>query len=421
MRQQHVLAAATILLSSTAVVSAQSQARNADGSIPQPSLALIHANVLDVRTGNIAMGSTVLVRAGKIESISTAAPPAGYQIIDLAGKFVLPGLIDAHTHLDNLAAARRALESGVTTVRSASVGSFRDVSIRELARSGIIAGPDMVAAGLFVTPNIGDDVLADPSLGNLVTGVDTAEKLRQLVRSDLAHGVDVIKTRGTERAGLPDTDPRQQTYTEEELRVIVDEAATKGVPVEAHAHGDEGSMAAVKAGVRSIEHGTYLSDATLALMKQKGTFLVPTYSTVVDLLEPGGDYDGPVLHMRALHMLPRLRETIQHARRIGVKIVTGGDTSYGPTSVTRISHEVTNFVDVGLTPLEALQSATIVAADCLKLDKRTGAIEPGLDADVIVVEHNPLEEIMTVQDPLLVVSNGRVALNRLIFEKSSAR
>ena len=118
-------------------------------------------------------------------------------------------------------------------------------------------------------------------------------------------------------------------------------------------------------------------------------------------------------------MLPRLRETIQNAIKLGVKIVAGADTGYGPTSVTRISHEVAAFVEMGMTPLQALQSATSVAADLLGMASRAGAIEPGLDADLIVVERNPLEQVRTLQDPLLIVSNGRVVLNRLTFGRQA--
>jgi len=189
------------------------------------------------------------------------------------------------------------------------------------------------------------------------------------------------------------------------------------VPVLAHAHGEEGARAAVNAGVRSIEHGTYLSEDTLRVMKEKGTFLVPTYSTLIDLVEPGGDYDNPVVHNRGLHMIPRARRMIQQAHAIGVTIVTGADSSYGPESTTRISHEVTNLVDIGLTPIEALRAATIDAARLFRIEKRTGSLRPGLEADVIAVEENPLEHIQTVQDVLLVISNGRVALTRLEFGK----
>ena len=385
--------------------------------LPQPDLALVRARVVNVTDGTIRSDVTVLVRRGRIESVGTGAAPSGVQVIDLAGKYLVPGLIDAHTHLDNLDAARRALETGATTVRSASVGSFRDVALRDLVRGGHVIGPDMVAAGIFVTPDIGEGALADTGLGPLMTGVRTPEQLRALVRVNLRHGVDVIKTRGTERAGTATTDPRQQVYTEAELRAVVEEAAKAGVPVEAHAHGDEGGYAAVKAGVRSIEHGTYLSDSTLALMKEKGTWLVPTFSTLYDLLEPGGDYDNPVTRARAMHMIPRAERTIRRAHQLGVKIVTGADADYGPQSITRVSHEVTRLAGLGLSPLEALQAATINAAELLGLADRTGRIAPGLEADLIAVEENPLENPVTLQDVLLVVSNGRVALDRLQFAR----
>ncbi len=396
----------------------RAQVRGADGTLPQPDLALTNANVVDVRTGAIRRGVTVLVRAGRIVSVGTGGVAAGITTVDLRGKYVVPGLMDAHTHLDNLASAKRALETGVTTVRSASVGSFRDVALRDMAKAGFIAGPDVLAAGLFVTPNLDDAVLADPSLGNLIAGVTTIDRLRQLVRVNAAHGVDVIKTRGTERAGRPETDPRQQVYTEAELRAVVDEAGLKNIPVLAHAHGDEGAYAAVKAGVRSIDHGTYLSDSTLALMKAKGTYLVPTYSTLVDLIEPGGDYDDPVTKARGLHMMPRMEVTFRKAHALGIKIVAGADVSYTPVSITRVSHEVANFVKLGMTPLEALQSATIGAAELFRIEKRTGAIEPGLEADLIVVEDNPLELVRTLQDVLFVMSNGRIAVDRLRFGKT---
>jgi imidazolonepropionase-like amidohydrolase len=274
----------------------------------------------------------------------------------------------------------------------------------------------MLAAGVFVTPTLGDTVLADPALVPLSGGVDTIDELRRLVQVNLSRGVDVIKTRGTERAGRPETDPRQQVYTEAELRAVVEEAAKKNVPVLCHAHGDEGALAAVTAGVRSIEHGTFMSDRTLAAMKEHGTFFVPTYSTLIDLVEPGGDYDDPVVHVRGKFMLPYLRRTIQKAHALGIPIVAGADSSYGPESVTRVAHEIVNFArDCDLSPLEALQSATLNAARLFGLEARTGALEPGLEADIVAVEENPLQNVDTVQDVLLVISNGRLALDRLTF------
>jgi imidazolonepropionase-like amidohydrolase len=383
------------------------------------SLALVNANVVNVRDGRVTAGATIVMRAGRIESVGTAAAPAGIRTLDLKGKYVLPGLIDAHTHAADFPSFRRALESGVTTVRSAGVSNYADVGFHQLVKSGAIAGPDVLTAGYHVRPQIAQEAfLSDPSYADLMSGVTTIEKMRRAVQMNLSHGVDWIKILATERAGTADTDPRKQVYTEEEIRAIVQEAAAKNVPVEAHAHGEEGAMAAVKAGVRSIEHGTYLSDTTLQLMKDRGTYLDPTYTTVIDLTEAGGDYDVPALRVRGEHMLPRLRDMIVRAHRMGVKIVTGSDTAYGPNSLTRIGQEVTHFVEMGFTPLQAIQSATLVNAELLRLEKSVGVVEPGYEADLIAVEQNPLEHVVTLQDPLLVISNGRVGLDRLDFGRA---
>jgi imidazolonepropionase-like amidohydrolase len=387
----------------------------------QAPTALVNANVVSVRDGTILPKATMVLRDGKIVSVGSAAAPSGLTVIDVRGRYVIPGLIDAHTHIANLRAARTALESGVTTVRSAGVAGYVDVGLRELAKKGAIPGPDVLAAGYHVRPQLAEEAfLSDPVLSPFMNGgVTTADAIRQVVRVNLSHGVDWIKTTSTERAGLPETDPRRQLYTDAEVKVMVEEAALKGIPVMAHAHGEEGALAAVQAGVRSIEHGTYLSEDALRLMAQKGTYLVPTYATVLDLVEPGGDYDNRDLQLRGRHMLPRLRETIQQAIKYGVRIVTGADTGYGPNSVTRISHEIEAFVELGMTPLQALQSATSSAADLLAMTSRVGAIEAGFEADLVVVERNPLEQVRTLHDPLLVVSNGRVVVNRLTFAKQA--
>lgn len=233
--------------------------------------ALTNGHLFDGTRDRLRENVTVLVSDGRIEAItdSDADIPEGYERVDLEGNYLMPGLVDAHTHISTLAQAARALDSGVTTVRTASVSAYQDVSMRELVRSGAIPGPDVVAAGVFVTPDLGETLLADPRLHVLSGGVNTDEELRLLVDINADRGVDVIKTRGTQRAGLPDTDPRQQVYSEHQLRVIVERAASHGLPVMVHAHGDEGARAAVLAGARSIEHGTYISDETLELMKER--------------------------------------------------------------------------------------------------------------------------------------------------------
>jgi len=413
-RSIQVALAALITLASTAPLAAQER---------QP-LYLINANVVDGVSGTIIRDATIVIEGTKITRIApTRSLPrsSAVRVIDLAGRWVAPGLIDAHTHIATLANAKRALFSGVTTVRSASVPAFQDVAMREQARAGQILAPDVLAAGVFVTPTLGETVLADQRLGALAGGVTTPEQLRALVRVNLDRGVDWIKTRGTERAGLPDTDPRKQVYDQAELRAIVEEAATKGIPVMAHAHGDEGAYAAVAAGAKSIEHGTFLSDSTLRLMKQKGAWFVPTLSTVVDLARPGGDYDDPVLTLRGEYMLPRLEQTIRNAHALGVRIAAGADTDYGAESLTRISHEVMRFRALGLSPVEALATATSGAAELLGIGARTGRMVEGFEADLIVLEGNPLEDASVLQDVLIVITDGRVVLNRTPFGRQGAR
>jgi len=379
-------------------------------------LALVNANVIDVRAGRVTPNATLVLRNGTIESVGAGRAPAGVRTLDLRGKYVLPGLIDAHTHAANFAAFQRALESGVTTVRSAGVSNYADIGFHKLVASGAAIGPDVLTSGYHVRPHLAEEAfLSDPQYADLMSGVTTIEKMRRAVQMNLAHGVDWIKILATERAGTADTDPRKHVYTEEEIRAIVEEAATKNVPVEAHAHGEEGARAAVRAGVRSIEHGTYLSDDTLQEMKQRGTYFDPTYTTVIDLAEAGDDYDVPALRISGQHMLARLRTTVEHAHRIGVKIVTGSDTQYGPNSLTRIGQEVAHFVEMGFTPLEAIQSATLVGAELLRRERSIGVVEPGFEADLIAVEQNPLQTPSTLEDPLLVISNGRVGLDRLNF------
>jgi len=413
-RSLRLILAALIALPGTAPLAAQER---------QP-LYLINANVVDGVSGTVVRDATIVIEGTKITRIApklSLPRGGGVRVIDLAGRWVAPGLIDAHTHIATLANAKRALFSGVTTVRSASVPAFQDVAMREQARAGQILAPDVLAAGVFVTPNLGETVLADKRLGALAGGVTTPEQLRALVRVNLDRGVDWIKTRGTERAGLPDTDPRKQVYDQAELRAIVEEAATKGIPVMAHAHGDEGAYAAVAAGAKSIEHGTFLSDSTLRLMKQKGAWFVPTLSTVVDLARPGGDYDDPVLALRGEYMLPRLEQTIRNAHALGVRIAAGADTDYGAESLTRISHEVMRFHALGLSPVEALATATSGAAELLGIGARTGRVAEGYEADLIVLEANPLDDPRVLQDVLIVITDGRVVLNRTPFGRQGAR
>lgn len=382
----------------------------------QAQTAFINANIVDPGTGLVTLNATLVVENGLITGLGAEVTiPENAAQFDLEGRWIVPGYIDAHAHIATVAGMGRALASGVTTARSANTPAYQDVTLREMVREGVLPGPEILAAGSFVTPSPGDRILGDPRLASLYRGINTDDELRQIVRVNVDRGVDWVKTRATERAGLPDTDPRKQVYTEAQLRVVVDEAARSGTPVLVHAHGDEGARAAVLAGARSVEHGTYLTDETLALMKERGTYLVPTYTIVQDLLQPGGDYDDPVLIIRAQHMLPNLERAIGAAVAIGVPIVASTDTGYGPGSIARVGTEMANFGRLGLSPLQALQSATTTAAELMGLEGRIGRIAIGYEADLVILSGNPLEDIRHVQDVLAVMSNGDLAVNRLPF------
>jgi imidazolonepropionase-like amidohydrolase len=376
--------------------------------------ALINANLFNGIDDKIFADVVVFVEDGKIAKISDADAPISskYTIVDLEGYLLMPGMFDVHTHISTLEQAQRALASGVTTVRNASVTAFQDVAIRELVRARRIPGPDVVAAGVYVTPDLGETVLADPRLSAIDGAVDTDEELRLLVDINADRGVDVIKTRGTQRAGLPNTDPRQQVYTERQLRVVVDAAAKHGMSVMVHAHGDEGARAAVLAGARSIEHGTYLSTETLTLMKERGTWFVPTWVTMNEMNEEQYDH---VLRLRGKTMVPQLEKAIREAHAMGVKIATGADNYYDNESINRISLEVERFVQLGMSNFEALQTATISSAELLKLEEQTGRIAQGYEADMILVPTNPLTNIEALQDVLIVMSNGQITLQRIPF------
>ena len=370
-------------------------------------IALTNANVLDGVSEQPIRQAAVLIRDGKIASVGARqAFPAGTTVIDLDGMWLVPGLIDAHVHLRDLAAARIALGSGVTTVRTGSSARFLDAGIRELNHVGIADLPDVVAAGYQVNRQLSELFFLDfPEMTDLMPGVRGPDNVRRLVRALAGHGVNVIKILATERGGLSQMDPRRRVFTDEELAAIVDEATRAGLPVMAHAHGDDGAAAAVRAGVRTIEHGTYLSDQTLALMKARGTCLVPTITTVT---RESGD---PIVAARARANVPLRRRLIARALQAGVTLAAGTDTEY--EDKYRLQDELAEFVDLGLTKSAALASATSGAAACLGIDRRTGSVKPGLEADLMVVDRSPLDDIDALRDPVVVVNNGKIAVNRI--------
>jgi imidazolonepropionase-like amidohydrolase len=384
-------------------------------SAADDSLVFIHANLIDGISNAPTLDATVVVAKGHIESIGHGPVPANRgAVVDLTGHWLLPGFVDAHVHVGNLADARRALRSGATTIGEAGVNHFADIGMRELNHKGAVDVPDVVAAGYHIRTHPADDYFIDfPQDIDLMSGVHGTEAVRRMVREMVSRGVNRIKVMATERAGTPETDPRIRIFNDEELAAIVEEANKTGLWVVAHAHGNEGAAAAVRAGVHSIEHGTYLSDDTLRLMKEKGVYLDPTITALVDMSDPEGEYDNPILQMRGKAMLPTGREMAARAWKMGVKMVAGTDTSYFDKNNRTMADEIIELSDAGMGPMDAIKAGTSVSAEELGVDKRTGSIRTGYEADFVVIDRSPLENIRHIGDVVMVVNNGRIALSHL--------
>ena len=379
-------------------------------------LVLVHANLIDGISPEAIHDATIVVRGSQIESMPRGAGPlpAGAQVLDIKGRWLLPGFVDAHAHLFTMSSARRAVQYGTTTVRVMGVEHFVDVGMRELHNRGATDLPAVVAAGYQIRPDVSEAfpgfLLDFPNMSEFRTGLRGSDNLRKVVRALAEHHVDLIKILATERAGTPETDPRKRTFSDEEMAAIVDEAHKAGLPVAAHAHSDEGVRGAVLAGVHSIEHGTYSSDDTLALMKSKGTYLDPTIS----VWDEGTTSENPILQQRTRAMQPRARDTAARAWKMGVKIVAGTDTTYDKSGLgLGMADEIAELVRAGMPPMEAIKAGTSGSAECLGVGKRTGAIKPGMTADFIAVDRDPVADIAALQDLVLVVHDGKVILNRL--------
>lgn len=390
------------------------------GVIPQLYVAMTNANVVDVRSGEILRNVTVTVKDGLIVSVDNDRPPADADVVDLRGLYVTPGFFEGHYHGATMAAAQRALVSGVTTAKGASVRGYPDVALRDMVKAGILVGPDILAAGVYVTPELGDSdaILADSRLYKYANGKLHGEAaLREVVRINADRGVDWIKTRSSglsSRTGGPDA--LTLVYDHAELSAIVDEAAKHDIPVSCHAHGVEVVIAAIEAGCTSLEHASYVNEEGLRLMKERGTLWIPTYISVTGFKLPHDDYNTPIARQRWPHLVENLGRMIRRGHEMGIAILTAVDSGYGPESVYRVAGEINAFVEFGMTPLEALQAATVKSAEAYGLGERTGVIEAGLEADLLVFDRDPLRQPSVLHNPLMVMSNGRVGLNRHVGE-----
>lgn len=383
---------------------------------PPAVVVLKGASLIDGTSAGPVPGVTVVIRDGRIQRVSRDAVrvPAGARVIDLGGRWLLPGLIDAHVHLRDIASARAALRSGVTTARSLGGPAFADVDIRRRHQAGAFDLPDVIAAGYHVRRRMAPEFFRDaPELSPMADGLRGPDDVRHAVRALLERGADVIKVMATERAGLLETDFLARVLADDEIAAAVAEAARVGVTVAAHAHTDEGARAALLAGARTIEHGTLVSGLTLGLMKRRGACLVPTISFWRDMADPGGEYDDPRLSARAEQMLPRVQAAAALAWNAGVAIAAGSDMRYDTSSTYGLTDEIAALAGAGIPIIDAVRAATSAAADCLGIGDRTGAIEPGLEADMIVVAGDPLADVRALRHPVMVINNGRVVIDHL--------
>lgn len=392
-------------------------------------LVLKAARLLDVRTGKVETPGQVWVKDGRIQP---GAPPAGAETLDLGDRTLLPGLIDCHTHLlipaglgelgylkrsqgalvlDGVVNARKVLQAGFTTVRDvgASTG-FGDVALREAIARGDVPGPRLLVAGpaLSITGGHGDLNGFPPHLHTQDEHiVDSPDAARHTVREWRKRGVDLIKIHATGGVLSNHDDPAAPSFSPAEFKAIVDEANRRGMDVCAHAHGDAGILEATVAGVRSIEHGSLLSPATAREMKARGTFLVPTLYALESILLPGNPYKVPQGSLaKARAILPLRRAGFKAALEAGVPIAYG--TDIGVFEHGQVAMDFRYLVSYGMTPLQAIQSATLTAARLLRLEAEIGTLEAGRTADIIAVDGDPLKDITTLEQVRFVLREGRI-------------
>jgi imidazolonepropionase-like amidohydrolase len=380
--------------------------------VPEP-LVVTGGTLVDPLTGRVTEDARVVMARGRVVAVGSMDQTRGARAafrhareIRVDGLWIVPGLVDVHVHVNALADARGVLAAGATSVRSGSSNFYQDVALQPLARWTPGQVPRMMPAGIFVTPELGDTVLADPRLAPLAglpDGVRTPAELRYLTRVNVARGAEVIKTRANPRAGLAEQDPLELVYDEQQLRAVVHAARPTPGGVMCHSYSAEGIHGAVAAGVRSIEHGVFVSEETLALMARRGTYFTPTMVAITGLLES----DDPVLVQRGEEYVPVLRAAVAEAYRRGVRVVAGTDT-FG-TATDPIGTEARLLAEAGIPLLEVLRAATTRAASLLRMSGEIGRLVRGFRADLVAVDGDPLSDPAALERVRLVVAQGVVA------------
>jgi imidazolonepropionase-like amidohydrolase len=401
-----------------------------------PARILIRAgHIVDVHTGSEPAEQTIVVTGDRITAIaSTASTPkqSGDQEIDLRSLTVLPGLIDVHTHLTNdtnfdpyhelstsvaksaLIGARNArvtLEAGFTTVRNVGAEGYADVDLRDAINEGLVPGPHMQVSGplIGITGGHCDENLLPFEYHVTADGVaDGVEAVQHKVREVIKYGADLIKICATGGVLSKGDDPQASQYTLEEMQAIVADAHRLGRKVAAHAHGAQGILWASEAGVDSIEHGSYMNDEDIAMMKKHGTYFVPT-AYLIDWTQENGHL--PPFYLQKMKDVSAVEKAnAKKAIAAGIKVALGTDAAVYPHGLN--AHELDVYVNqFGMKPLAALQTGTLNAADLMGWSDKVGSLDPGKWADIIAVSGDPLQDVRILQHVSFVMKAGVVYKN----------
>lgn len=409
-----------------AVLVAAAPARAQQPATPE-TVVVRAARMIDVVTGEVVRDARIVVRGGRITAVNPSSLPSGARVIDLGDATLLPGFIDTHTHLameigpnmqlepvtqtevdgayNAVKYGHRTLMAGFTTVRD--FGGDVTVGLGKAVERGDIEAPHVVPSRypLGITGGHCDATGYAPGIleGDPAHGIANGPwEVVEAVRQQIKHGAQVIKTCATAGVLSMEGPVGAQQYTYEELKAMVDEAGRHGIRVAAHAHGTDGIKAAVRAGVASIEHGSVLDDEAISMMRERGTYLVPT-TYLVDRIDL--EVLPPVIRAKAESILPVARESVRRAIAGGVKIAFGTDAGVFPHGEN--AREFAVYVKLGMSPIDALRTATVNAADLLDRKDR-GVLAEGMLADIVAVPGNPLDDITATERVSFVMLAGRV-------------